>query len=119
MKLTLAHGPAGTEIAGLGHAQPERVMDNHELEGMMDTSDEWIRQRTGIVTRRIIADGGTVVDLAVPAARMALADAGVAAADIDLVVVATTTAAERSPNTAGRVAEALGLGRDSRGPAIR
>jgi len=118
MKITLAQGPAGTEIAGLGHAQPAHVMDNHELEGMMDTSDEWIRQRTGIVTRHIAAEGETVVDLAVPAARMALADSGVAAADIDLVVVATTTAAERSPNTAGRIAEALGLGRDGRGPGI-
>ncbi|GAA2198001.1 beta-ketoacyl-ACP synthase 3 [Sinomonas flava] len=118
MKLTVAHGPAGTEIAGLGHAQPRRVMDNHELEGMMDTSDAWIRQRTGIVTRRIAAEGETVKDLAIPAARMALADSAVAAEDIDLVVVATTTAAERSPNTAGRVAEALGLGRNGRGPGI-
>ena len=118
MKLTLAQGPAGTEIAGLGHAQPSRIMDNHELEGMMETSDEWIRQRTGIVTRRIAGEGETVADLAIPAARMALADSGVAAGDIDLVVVATTTAAERSPNTAGRVADALGLGRDGRGPGI-
>lgn len=118
MEISLAHGPAGTEIAGLGHAQPVRVMDNHELEGMMDTNDEWIRQRTGIITRRIAAEGETVVDLAIPAARMALEDSGVAAADIDLVVVATTTAAERSPNTAGRVSAALGLGRDGRGPAI-
>lgn len=118
MEISLAHGPAGTRIAGLGHAQPLRVMDNHELEGMMDTSDEWIRQRTGIVTRRIAAEGETVVDLAVPAARMALADSGVPATEIDLVVVATTTAAERSPNTAGRVAAALDLGNDGRGPAI-
>jgi 3-oxoacyl-[acyl-carrier-protein] synthase-3 len=118
MKLTVARGPAGTEMAGLGHAQPRRVMDNHELEGMMDTSDAWIRQRTGIVTRRIAAEGETVKDLAIPAARMALADSAVAAGDIDLVVVATTTAAERSPNTAGRVAEALGLGRNGRGPGI-
>ncbi|MFP5311042.1 MAG: beta-ketoacyl-ACP synthase 3, partial [Actinomycetes bacterium] len=118
MKISLAQGAAGTEIAGLGHAQPARIMDNHELEGMMDTSDEWIRQRTGIVTRHIAADGETVVDLAVPAARMALADSAVPAADIDLVVVATTTAAERSPNTAGRVAEALGLAGGDGGPAI-
>ena len=55
MEISLAHGPAGTEIAGLGHAQPVRVMDNHELEGMMDTNDEWIRQRTGIITRHIVA----------------------------------------------------------------
>ncbi|MBT2249996.1 ketoacyl-ACP synthase III [Arthrobacter sp. BHU FT2] len=118
MEISLAHGPAGTEIAGLGHAQPLRIMDNHELEGMMDTSDEWIRQRTGIITRRIAAEDETVVDLAIPAARMALADSGVPATDIDLVVVATTTAAERSPNTAGRVADALGLGRGGHGPAI-
>ncbi|MEN2743574.1 beta-ketoacyl-ACP synthase III [Sinomonas halotolerans] len=108
---------AGTEIAGLGHAEASRLMDNHELEGMMDTSDEWIRQRTGIVTRRI-ADGQTVADLATDAARHALEDSGLPAEAIDLVVVATTTAEERSPNTAGRVSAALGLGADGRGPGI-
>ena len=108
-ELRLPPTAPGSEIAGLGHAEASRLMDNHELEGMMDTSDEWIRQRTGIVTRRI-ADGQTVADLAADAARHALEDAGTAAEEIDLVVVATTTAEERSPNTAGRVAEALNLG---------
>nr|WP_281250867.1 beta-ketoacyl-ACP synthase 3 [Sinomonas mesophila] len=118
--LRLPPTAAGTEIAGLGHADASRLMDNHELETMMDTSDEWIRQRTGIVTRRI-ADGQTVADLAAEAARHALEDSGVGAEEIDLVIVATTTAEERSPNTAGRVAEALGLGTDGageRGPGI-
>ncbi|OFI39776.1 3-oxoacyl-ACP synthase [Arthrobacter sp. SW1] len=114
----LPSGPAGTEIRGLGHAQPLRVMDNFELEKILDTNDEWIRQRTGIVTRHIAGEGETVATLATDAARMALADSGVAAEQIDLVVVATTTSQERSPNTAGRIAQALQLGVDSRGPGV-
>lgn len=118
MNLNVPHGPAGTEIRGLGHAQPVRVMDNFELEKILDTNDEWIRQRTGIVTRHIAGEGETVATLATDAARMALADSGVAAEQIDLVVVATTTSQERSPNTAGRIAQALGLGVDRRGPGV-
>ncbi|MFJ3956503.1 beta-ketoacyl-ACP synthase 3 [Arthrobacter sp. NPDC090010] len=118
MKLSFPAPNAGTEILGLGHAQPERIMDNHELEGMMETSDEWIRQRTGIVTRHVASEEETVAHLAISAARMALEDSGVPASSIDLVIIATTTAAERSPNTAGRVAQALGLGSPERGPGI-
>jgi len=116
--LHLSQGPAGTAIVGLGHAQPVRVMDNFELEKILDTSDEWIQQRTGIVTRHIAGEGETVATLATDAARMALADSGLAAEQIDLVVVATTTSQERSPNTAGRVAQALDLGADRRGPGV-
>ncbi|WP_285725340.1 beta-ketoacyl-ACP synthase III [Psychromicrobium xiongbiense] len=112
--LKLPVGAPGSEIAGLGHFQPERVMDNHELEKLMETSDEWIRRRTGIVTRHIASEDETVALMATEAARMALADAGVDAGSVDLVVVATTTAIERTPNTAGRVSEALGLA----GPAV-
>ena len=116
--LQLPQGPAGTEIRGLGHAQPVRVMDNFELETILDTNDEWIRQRTGIVTRHIAGEGETVATLATDAARMALADSGLEPEQIDLVVVATTTSQERSPNTAGRVAQALELGAARRGPGV-
>lgn len=86
------------------------MLTNHDIARMVETNDEWIRSRTGIVTRHVAADGVTVADMATAAAEHALADAGVAAADLDLVVVATTTAADRSPNTAGRVAYALRTG---------
>ncbi|MGG5171673.1 beta-ketoacyl-ACP synthase III [Pseudarthrobacter sp. J1738] len=117
-KLTFPAPNAGSEILGLGHAQPQRVMDNHELETMMDTSDAWIRQRTGIVTRHIAGEDESAKDLAITAARMALEDSGVPAEQIDLVIVATTTAIERTPNTAGRVAQALGLGTGEQGPGV-
>lgn len=75
---------------------------------MVETSDEWIRQRTGIVTRHIAADDETAADLALRAARAALADSGVDPATVDMIVVATCTAQDRSPNIAGRVSVALG-----------
>ncbi|WP_152365713.1 beta-ketoacyl-ACP synthase 3 [Microlunatus speluncae] len=104
----------GSVLVGAGHYQPERVMTNDEMATIVETSDEWIRQRTGIVTRRIAADDETVVDLAEAAARDALTSTGVPIAEIDLVIVASCTSDQRSPNTAGRVAERLGL----HGPAI-
>ncbi|GAB3094274.1 beta-ketoacyl-ACP synthase III [Isoptericola nanjingensis] len=108
--LTLPAGAAGSRIVGLGHHQPERVMTNDDVAKLVETNDEWIRSRTGIVTRHVAADHVTVADMATGAARHALDDAGVAASDVDLVVVATTTAFDRSPNTAGRVAYALRTG---------
>ena len=108
--LTLPAGAAGSRIVGLGHHQPERVMTNDDIAKLVETNDEWIRSRTGIVTRHVAADHVTVADMATGAARHALDDAGVAADDVDLVVVATTTAFDRSPNTAGRVAYALRTG---------
>ncbi len=78
-------------ITGLGKYLPERVMPNTELERMVDTSDEWIRSRTGIGARRIAAPGETAATLGVAAAREALAEAGVAAADLDLIIVGTST----------------------------
>lgn len=104
----------GSVLVGSGHYQPERVVTNDEMATIVETSDEWIRQRTGIVTRRIAAEDETVVDLAEAAARDALVSTGVPAAELDLVVVASCTSEQRSPNTAGRVAERLGLN----GPAI-
>ncbi len=100
--------PVRSELVGVGHYQPSRVLTNAELATMVETSDEWIRQRTGIETRHIAAEDETATDLAVHAARAALADSGLTATDIDMIVVATCTAEDRSPNSAGRVSLALG-----------
>ncbi len=99
----------GSRIVGLGHYQPSRVLTNDDLATMVDTSDEWIRDRVGIVTRRIAAPDETVADMAAAAAAKALAGSGLNAADIDLVVVATCTSVDRCPNVASRVAHRLGL----------
>lgn len=107
--LTLPRVTPGSEIRGFGHHQPERVVSNEELELLMDTSDEWIRRRTGIVTRHLAGPHETVPLMATEAARRAVEDSGVDPARIDLVIVATTTTDVRSPNTAGRVAAELGL----------
>lgn len=98
----------GTRIAALGHYQPARVLTNDDLAGMVDTSDEWIRRRTGIATRRI-ADDESVTDLAAAAAAKALAASGLSPADIGLVTVATCTAIDRIPSTAAQVAGRLGI----------
>ena len=98
----------GSRILAMGHYQPARVLTNDDLAQMVDTNDQWIRERVGIVTRRI-ADTETVADMAAAAAGKALATSGLSAADIDLVVVATCTSVDRSPNVACRVAAKLGI----------
>ncbi|CAL9381562.1 beta-ketoacyl-ACP synthase III [Streptomyces sp. Tu 3180] len=104
----------GSRIAAVGHYQPARVLTNEDLAGMVDTSDEWITSRVGIRTRHIAGPDEPVDELAAHAAAKALAAAGRAPADIDLVVVATSTAIDRSPNMAARVAARLGMP----GPAV-
>jgi 3-oxoacyl-[acyl-carrier-protein] synthase-3 len=101
-------GMTGSRIAAFGHYQPSRVLTNDDLAQIVDTNDEWIRDRVGIVTRRI-ADTETVADMATAAADKALANAGLTPGDIDLVVVATCSAVDRSPNVACRVAAKLGI----------
>ena len=76
-------------ISGVGHYVPERVVTNADLEKMMDTSDEWIRERSGIHERHFIADDEQNVDMAEAASRAALAKAGKEAADIDFIIYAT------------------------------
>lgn len=98
----------GSKILSVGHYQPPRVLTNDDLAKMVDTSDEWIRDRVGIVTRRI-ADNETVADMAAAAAEKALAGSGLTAADIDLVVVATCSQVDRCPNVATQVAGRLGI----------
>jgi 3-oxoacyl-[acyl-carrier-protein] synthase-3 len=80
-----------SRIIGTGSYLPERVVSNADLEKIMDTTDEWIRDRTGIERRRYAADGETTVDMAEHAARRAIEAAGIAPADIDLIVFATAT----------------------------
>jgi 3-oxoacyl-[acyl-carrier-protein] synthase-3 len=97
-----------SRIVALGHYQPPKVLTNDDLAKLVDTDDEWIRSRVGIRTRHIAVDE-TLVDMAAEAAQKALAASGRHAGDIDLVVVATCTAVERSPNTAAAVAARLGI----------
>ena len=95
-------------IAALGHHQPEHVLTNDELSRMVATSDEWIRQRTGIARRRIAREE-SVTDMAASAGRAALERAGIAPEDVGMVVVATCSAQDRCPSTAAQVARRLGL----------
>ncbi|MFI8766338.1 beta-ketoacyl-ACP synthase III [Streptomyces sp. R-07] len=99
----------GTRIAALGHYQPAKVLTNHDLAALVDTDDAWITSRVGIRTRHVAGPDEPVDELAAHAAGKALATAGLTAADIDLVLVATSTAIDRSPNTAARVAARLGM----------
>jgi 3-oxoacyl-[acyl-carrier-protein] synthase-3 len=100
---------AGSRIVGFGHYQPERVMTNDDLAEIVDTSDEWIRTRTGIKTRHIGSEADTVTSMAVQAGRAALEDAGIDPKEVDQVIVASTSLTDRAPYTAGRVAVALGM----------
>ena len=98
-----------TAILGTGSYAPERVLTNEDVAKMVDTSDEWIRARSGIRERRIAAKDQATSDLAVEAAKKALADAGAAPADIDLLVVATVTPDHTMPSAACIIRHKLGL----------
>ena len=96
-------------IEGVGSYLPERVLTNEELARMVDTSDEWIVERTGIRERRIAAPGELTSDLALAAAKAALADADIGADEIDLILVATSTPDQTFPATATAVQARLGI----------
>ena len=96
-------------ITGTGGHLPERVLTNHDLERMVETSDQWIRERTGIRERRIAAPGETTSMLAERAARRAMEAAGVGPGDIDLIVLATTTPDQVFPSTACLLQRRLGI----------
>jgi len=98
-----------TQIVGTGSYLPEKVLTNRDLEKMVDTSDEWIVSRTGIKERRIARQGETTCDLAEHASRRAIQAAGIDIADIDLIVVATTTADQVFPSTACLLQDRLGV----------
>ncbi|MCF4141197.1 ketoacyl-ACP synthase III [Streptomyces sp. Tue 6430] len=99
----------GSRITAVGHYQPAKILTNEDLAELVDTNDEWIRSRVGIRTRHIAGPDEPVDELAGHAAAKALAAAGLTPADIDLVLVATSTAVDRSPNMAARVAARLGI----------
>ncbi|MGD8429349.1 MAG: beta-ketoacyl-ACP synthase III [Ectothiorhodospiraceae bacterium] len=96
-------------IAGTGSYLPERIITNHDLEKLVATTDQWIRERTGIHQRHVAAEGETCADLATAAARAALDAAGIGPGQIDLVVLATSTPDQVFPSTACRVQERLGI----------
>ncbi len=98
-----------SRIAGTGSYLPARVLTNHDLERMVDTTDEWIYARTGIRQRHVAAEGENASDLALHASRRALEAAGITAADIDLIVVATTTPDMVFPSTACLLQSKLGV----------
>ena len=95
-------------ILGTGFYVPEKIMTNADLEKIVETSDEWIVERTGIKERRIAEDNQPMSDLALRAAKAALADAGVAAEELDLIIVATLTADRIIPSTACMIQNLLG-----------
>lgn len=98
-----------SRIAGTGSYLPEKVLTNHDLETMMDTSDTWIQERTGIKRRHIAADDEATSDLALGAAREALEMADIGAEDINLIIIATTTPDKVFPGTACIVQRRLGI----------
>lgn len=109
--MTLSSRPLRSVVVGLGSYLPSRILTNEELATTVDTSDEWITQRTGIKERHIAAPGETTSMLGENAARAALADAGLAPDDIDLVIVGTSTPDYTFPSTATQIQAALGITR--------
>jgi 3-oxoacyl-[acyl-carrier-protein] synthase III len=99
-----------SRIAGTGRFLPERILTNADLEKMVDTTDEWIRTRTGVERRHVADKGQTTSDLCLEAAKIALKDAGVTAEDIDLLIIGTTTPDLVFPNIATIVQHRLGVG---------
>ncbi len=107
---TMGTRMTGSRVVALGHYQPAKVLTNDDLAAMVDTSDEWITSRVGIKTRHVGGPDEPVDEMAAHAGAKALATAGLAPSDIDLVLVATSTAIDRSPSMAARVAARLGMG---------
>ena len=96
-------------IAGLGFSVPEKTLTNRDLEKMVETSDEWIRTRTGISERRIVEKGTATSDLASRAAKIALEKAGLKAEDLDLIIAATSTPDMPLPSCACFVQQKIGV----------
>ena len=96
-------------VAGIGHYLPQNIVTNADLEKIVDTSDEWIKSRSGIERRHFVAKGETTSDLAAAAARAALLDANLSAGDIDAIVLATSTADLTFPSAATMVQAKIGM----------
>jgi 3-oxoacyl-[acyl-carrier-protein] synthase-3 len=108
-QLHLSTGAAATRILGIGSSQPERVVTNDDLSKIMDTNDQWIRERVGIAERRFAGPEDTVVSMAVEAGSKAIAAAGLVPSDVDTVIVANCTMTAQIPNAAAEVAELVGV----------
>ncbi|MFC0437372.1 beta-ketoacyl-ACP synthase III [Kutzneria buriramensis] len=109
-KLIGRTGPAGTRLLGFGSAQGNRVVTNDDIAASgVDTNDEWIRQRVGIIERRLADPDQSLVDMAVEAGSKALADSGVSPEEIDTVLVATCTMPGNIPNAAAQTADRIGV----------
>lgn len=102
-------GVAATRILGIGSFQPEKVVTNDDLSKLMDTNDQWIRDRVGIIERRFADKDELLVDMAVTAGERALADAGVEPSDVDTVIIPNCTMPSPIPNAAAQVADRLGI----------
>jgi len=99
-----------SKIVGTGSYLPEKILTNADLEKLVDTNDEWIRTRTGIERRHVVAENETTCDLAEHAARRAMAAAGINADEVDLIVVGTTTPDQLFPNVGCLLQQRLGIG---------
>ena len=108
MPITASKGSPYARVEGLGAAVPSRVVDNAEMCTYIDSCDEWIQQRTGIVERRWVAEGEDVRSLSLAAARQAIERAGLTAADIDAVIISTVSHLVQTPSLAAIVAAELG-----------
>ncbi|AOE49805.1 beta-ketoacyl-ACP synthase III [Kangiella sediminilitoris] len=99
-----------SRILGMGSYLPEKVLTNADLEKIVETSDQWITERTGIKTRHIAADDQSASDLGVEAAKKAIEDAGIDAKDIDMIIVGTATPDKMFPSSACYIGDKLGIG---------
>ncbi|MFL6145469.1 MAG: beta-ketoacyl-ACP synthase III [Labedaea sp.] len=108
-ELRLSTGAPATRILGFGSTQPEQVVTNDDLAKLMDTTDQWIRERVGIIERRFAAKDETAEDMAVAAGSKALADAGLQPSDVDTVILANCTSTVPIPNYAASVADRIGV----------
>ena len=98
-----------SRIEGSGRHLPEKILTNHDLEKLVDTSDEWIKTRTGVERRHIASQEQATSDLGIEAAKKAIIDANISKEDIDLIVLGTTTPDYVFPNTATLIQEGLGI----------
>lgn len=108
MSITASKGAPFARVEGIGAAIPSRVVDNAEMCTYIDSSDEWIQQRTGIVERRWVAEGENVETLSLDAARQAIEHAGLTPADIDAVIISTVSHLVQTPSLAAIIAAKLG-----------
>ncbi|SFW90822.1 beta-ketoacyl-ACP synthase III [Amycolatopsis australiensis] len=107
--LSLTTGSRGSRVLGIGSAQPEKIVTNDDLSKIMDTNDEWIRTRVGIIERRFAEKDEELTDFAVAAGKAALEDAGVEPSEVDTVILPNCTMRTLIPNAAAQVAARIGI----------